>query len=62
MYYEVLEQLIRDRASELMHEAEAARLMSHSRQSRRHSVRRRLAVVLELRRERRASARVRAQA
>jgi hypothetical protein len=62
MYYEVLEQLIRDRSSELMREAEAARLVSHSRQSRRLSVRRKLAVVLELRRERRASARVRAQA
>ena len=61
MYYEVLEQLTRDRTRELAREAEASRLVSQSRASRR-SVRRRSAVVLELLRGRRASARVRAQA
>lgn len=62
MYYEVLEQLTRDRTRALTREAEAARLVSQSRSARRRSRRRVLAVALELLHSRRTSARVETQA
>jgi hypothetical protein len=62
MYYEVLEQLTRDRTRALVREAEAARLVSQSRANRRRSRRRVSAVVLELLHSRRTSARAESQA
>jgi len=61
MYYEVLEQLTRDRRTALVREAETARLVAAS-SVRRRSRRRVLTASLELLRSRRASARVETQA